>query len=307
MNKIYPKSCKSFSSAFPLLSASVAACLKHMNTIGSIRVLGLFALGLLSIAASAHATVIVHYTFDDSENRFADSSGNGYDLTNSVGTQTYVDNAFGVGDDALSNSSIYRVYRSSNAAFQAISDFTLEATINYTSFDSGTYYVLGQWDGTGAQRSYSLGVNSDGYLVLEISSDGTIAGMSTYTSSFTISASTNYYIGVSFDLSDQDGGIVFYGLDLDSSGATLLTSVVSHTLTTLNTPTARFVVGNRAYSGADIYTFDGLIGEVRVSDSVLTPGQLLISVPEPAGAAWLLGFAVLAVLAMKRRLKKDHA
>ena len=61
----------------------------------------------------------------------------------------------------------------------------------------------------------------------------------------------------------------------------------------------RFVVGTGIYDGLADSPFNGLIDDIRISDTALTPDQFTMSVPTP-GAAGLLGLAGLAATRRRR-------
>ena len=74
--------------------------------------------------------------------------------------------------------------------------------------------------------------------------------------------------------------IIFYAKDL-TNGGPLLLSTTSHSRTALNS-NSNFVIGN-ALDEAFQFGLDGLIDEVRLSNTVLAPSALLINaVPLPA-------------------------
>lgn len=115
-------------------------------------------------------------------------------------------------------------------------------------------------------------------------------------SNFRLEFGRDYYVASTFDLAAQQ--VVFYAQDLTNGGA-LLSSTASHSRTALNS-ISTFVIGNVLDEGFQ-FGLDGLIDEVRLSDTVLAPDALLINaVPLPA-AVWLFGTA-LAGLGVARRL-----
>jgi hypothetical protein len=111
-------------------------------------------------------------------------------------------------------------------------------------------------------------------------------------SGLSVSTGKDYYLAAAVDL---DGGQTTFYLQNLTDGGSLQSTTRPFDITTLNTPTM-FAIG--ATGDGTLY-FDGLIDEVRISNSALTEQQLLL-VPEPS-TAFLLAFALVGLAARRRR------
>jgi hypothetical protein len=108
----------------------------------------------------------------------------------------------------------------------------------------------------------------------------------------------DYYVASVFNLAAQQ--VTFYLQDLTNAGP-LQTSTAAHPLTTLNT-TSGLVIGGFTVDAFE-FGLDGLIDEVRLSNTVLAPSDLLVSaVPVPA-AVWLLCSALGGLGFARRRIR----
>jgi hypothetical protein len=114
-------------------------------------------------------------------------------------------------------------------------------------------------------------------------------------SGISVPTGKDYYLAAAVDL---DGGqTTFFAQNLTDAGS-LQSTTRSFDITTLNSPT-KFVIG--AAGDGTLY-FDGLIDEVRISNTALSAEQLLI-IPEPSTALVLgLGLAGLAAAGRRHRL-----
>jgi len=109
-------------------------------------------------------------------------------------------------------------------------------------------------------------------------------------SDFVLETDTDYYVASAFDLG---GDVTFWIQDL-TNGGTLQKVSSTHNVTALN-PSPLLTIGDDGTEHFD-FAIDGLIDEVRLSDSILTDDQLLVkstlSTPEPST---LLGLGTLAL------------
>jgi hypothetical protein len=114
-----------------------------------------------------------------------------------------------------------------------------------------------------------------------------------------ISFNRDYYVAVSFDIATDDA--IFYWQDLTGAG-TLQSQTVSLAVdaTSLGDPTLDFTIG---YSAGSDKRWDagGFIDSVRLSDSVLSQSELLVSVPEPSTIALMFGAAAGLFVMVRRR------
>ena len=113
-------------------------------------------------------------------------------------------------------------------------------------------------------------------------------------STFVLSPGVDYYVAAAVDIPGST--VTFYRKDL-TAGGPLQSFVASHARTALNNNTAFQIGSSTGPLGFD-FGFDGLIDEVRLSNTALGSGGLLI-VPEPSPAA-LLGLGLLALAGRRR-------
>jgi len=180
------------------------------------------------------------------------------------------------------------------------STFTIEAMANLSAYDSTKVEMIAsQWITASPQRSWFLGVASDGKLRLQVSSDGTAS--TTFDSGLTFSLSTDYYVAAVF----SSGTATFYMQNL-----TLGTAMQSVVITPGGAPTSaynstgNYQIGNYDASNTHANAWGGLIDEVRLSNTALTSAQLMI--PEPGSAMMVIG-AAAAFLFLRRRSRRRNS
>ncbi|MDR1282088.1 MAG: LamG domain-containing protein [Opitutaceae bacterium] len=280
--------------------------------------------GLAGVPTQSSASVLGYWRFENETNLYLDSSGNGVNLnsTGSVVTslllpETGAGSHFGpsvpnTGDPNLrganfGNQAGLLRRTTTSSILKLTTAFTVEAFVNITATEAtGNRYIASRWNYIGSnqtyERSWSLGVDSAGVLIGIVSTNGTAA--TTFTSTLTLAAGVDYYVGFSFDLNNQASGVTFYLQDLD--GGELQTKSLAHSLGAFyGTPNASFTIG--ALQGTSVSNMEGgwsgLIDEVRLSDTVLPTSQLLVApVPEPARAGLLVaGLCCVAALSLRRR------
>lgn len=186
-----------------------------------------------------------------------------------------------------------------NDAFTS-NTFTIEAYLNIDTLDlSSTPIVAGHFNSTGDQRAWFLAIApTSGRLRLALSDDGTAAEV--ITSALAIEAGKDYYLAAAVNVADTSSdGIIFYLQDL-TDGGPLLSENQSHDIDMLHNSTALFAIGSQGRSGGGNF-FPGIIDEVRFSNVMLSPDQLLV-IPEP-GTWLLLAFGSLTLLIVRRRWK----
>ena len=169
-----------------------------------------------------------------------------------------------------------------------VSDFTIEALIHREADPNskipvwpiaGQYSTKADYLGPANARSWKLNVrdgetSSDfGQLSLAISQNGSSIEAVKSGSSLTLDPDKDYYVGVSFDLSNQTDGVTFYVKDLTGGGPMQIVKL-GHTLTSLFDTSAPFWVG----TGINPWQRqgEGFVDEVRLSNVVLDPSELLV-------------------------------
>ncbi len=270
---------------------------------------------------SAEAATQGYWRFEDSPGFLLDSSVNG--LTLSTAGTAPVQTAIPLTGNGSAFPTVIPQTGSANAKFAdngganghffvadpfTVTNFTLEAVLNREVQSTSTQYILSQWTGLGNQRSYAFGVSgSNGVgggpaneLFLLLSQAGSTT--SVFGSGLILGLNTDYYAGVSFDLGNTASGIKFYSQNLTSGGA-LQTASVGHSLTALNDSTTLLRIGG--FDANDTNRFNGLLDEVRISDSVLGTSDLLVTaVPEPNTTFAVLLGGVVMLLVYRRRSRQ---
>lgn len=275
----------------------------------------------LLFAFSSQAAVIGYWQFEDGA-FLDDSSANGNTLTN-VGSMAQVAiPGSGNGSDfpttipqtGASNGRIADFTATSgvsgfsdadNASYGSIAAsgaFTIEAFINSGSGGGppeDSRYIAAQYDSGSSQRSWGFQVNQDDGLTLFLGDMGTF-WESPDSANNIIDLNKDYYVAATFDIATDDA--IFYWQNL-TDGGTLQSQTVSLAVdaTALGDPTLDFTIGHSAGS-TKRWDAGGFIDNVRLSDTVLTSGDLLVSVPEPSTVALVLGgLAGLFVMVRRRR------
>ncbi len=277
---------------------------------------------VMSGTAAIHAATIGYWRFESSDDFLKDSGPNGFNL-GTVGApaptylalpvsgpgskfsnpilQTEQSNA-GVADFGSAPGGYFSTAGTSDIF--NVNAFTIEAFVNLSNRTDTDILIASQNGGT--DRSWQFGVNrvagtNDYGLSLYCAPNASHDPSARFFLTHTISGfprlviGNDYYVAASFDLSAQTGGVKLYLQDL-TAGADLHMATFNHDLSVLNHSDADFCIGSRATGQ---YIWSGLIDEVRFSNTVLSEGQLLIQVPEPATIFLVVG--ALLCLAFRRR------
>jgi len=266
---------------------------------------------VLSCTAVAKAETIGYWRFENSANLGEDSGPNGLDLTQSGAADYYVLPETGRGsaiddpvpqtgadNDAAADLTGGYFHRADDPAF-TLSNFTVEA---YISIDEGDKYhhIAGQYVTTGDQRSWILGITSKNEVYFGVGDDGTYGAYQSHRG-VTLLPEHDYYLAASFDLSasgEGNGGIKLYSKNL-TLGDNLTVITTDHARTAVFDASCDFEVG--AYREG-MLPLDGLLDELRISDTVLSESELLVNVPEPIESILLVsGLMGLAIVARRRK------
>ena len=239
---------------------------------------------------------IAYYRFSSSE-LLNDSSGLGNHLTqNNTITQTAIPGAgdgsnfpttltgTGESNDQLitfnTSANLAGFYAADSNSLGSIASrgqFTVECFLNI-EMQSGaaspedSRYIASQYATTGNQRSWSWQINTSEGFTMFLSGDGASASTVSSTS-VTISDNKDYYVAVSYDAATTTA--VFYWQNL-TDGGTLQSETVVSGPTSLFDTTAELTVGYRLNS-TKRWGDSGYMDEVRISNTVLSSTQLLIS------------------------------
>lgn len=200
----------------------------------------------------------------------------------------------------------------SQSALAGLSSFTAEAFVNsdqFLTWESNIVSLYRGAAGTQSGNTFTFRTSTNGANKELSLSMGSSTSGKTYWSGVTLLTDKDYYVAVSFDLTKQGAGtsgVTFYIQNLTDNGALQVISKDIDTGTVVNAPSANnsyLEIGARkegSYMARGDMKWNGVIDEVRLSDTVLSQGDLLINqVPEPASLSVLLIGGGL--LAMRRR------
>ncbi len=285
------------------------ADLTHYTASGQ-RALGERFANRVLVDATSSGSTVGYWRFERSQGYASDVGGNCLTLTRGDGNNTITDEPteatlpgsgagahFGDPIPQTGASNAYAAsfdgsnhFRHADDGRFAVSDFTIEAYVRKagtaTQAIASQYYNSGDAD----ERSWMLFVrNETGYgdenrkLELALSDDGTSASTITINSGLDIMTGTDYFIAVSFDESNQAGGVTFYVKNLETD--TWQTATLGHGIDSLHDSAGNFNIGA---ASNDTIGWDGLIDEVRLSNVVLGQDDMLASIPEPATMALLI-------------------
>jgi len=234
----------------------------------------------------------LHYRFEDSPGFTNDSGSSSVTLKFGNGTPTqYTLPGAGQGsaipdpvpltgtanDKAADLDPVNERFDSGNSDyFIWVGDFTIEAFFNLELAGAARALIAGSWESGAAARSVMF-VEESGTLRLWI--DDTGAGdWDIIDSGLSIDLNDDYYAAVTFDESEVSpaSGVTFYLQNLTDPGA-LQTATKAHTTASLYMEDS-VVIGSSQDGGNG---FLGVIDEVRITSSVLTQEELLIT---PGGA-----------------------
>lgn len=193
-------------------------------------------------------------------------------------------------------------YRTPDAPAFSITNnqFTVEAFVSINNANA-TRMIASQWQIGGSQRSWFLAVESGTSLLrFGSSSDGTntAGNQINMSSNLQLQPNTPYYVGAAYD----NGDVTFYLKDLSDPNSVLQSHTVSGYTSSLHDSTGQFMIGaydQPANSGTGTLRWAGTIDEVRLSNQVLQPFQLL-AMPEPSKAVLCL-LGLLGLAARRRR------
>jgi hypothetical protein len=150
--------------------------------------------------------------------------------------------------------------------------------------DASVRTITATWDGKESSPGWSLGVtgrkskNRPQTLVLQLAGapmEGSV-GVEAVFSGLNIELNKPYFVAASVDLANtNESGITFYSRDLSNDDEPLQVTHVAHRTGQPIRATANFTIGGRD-TGVD-HVWDGLIDDVRLSNCVLKPEQLLLT------------------------------
>ncbi len=165
-------------------------------------------------------------------------------------------------------------------------DLTIEAFIHLrsTADDGQVRTIASHWDGVKGHPGWSVGVTGKksrykpGTLVLLLSGTGSPANDTAEPvfSGLSIEPGKPYFIAVATRLADSgESGVTFYVKDMTNDDEPMLAANVPHTTIADIRGTMPFTIGGR--SGAASHLWDGVIDDVRLSNTALAKEELLVT------------------------------
>lgn len=290
-----------------------------------------FSFGVLE---TTFAGIVGYWRFEDTPGFLSDSSPNNQDLQSVNGAgpisspfenpvpQTVAPNAQAANLDKSGGSFGQYLYRSvaPGDSLYGLDRFTIEAYVNLKSSDSGYIprSIASQFDhytGNANQLQWNFVVTGEGSgfgarnLLMILSGDGKPANVKYLDSDLQLTLGTSYYAAATVDVDSANGAMVdFYLKELDVAGSTLQHSTAHlPSLTSLHDASGLLRLGAEWSTTTSPHVWDGLLDEVRFSDSVLDEAQLLVTasaVPEPSSLVLWVSVAVCAVAWRGRRKRR---
>ncbi len=261
------------------------------------------AVGLACLPSISRAAVIGQWRFEQGA-FLTDSGPNGYTLGTpggtSVPTQVPPPSGFpnsipGLG--ANTGAASFDGDDRFTASIPSMPSTTLSieaiVTTSVGAVSSGgvTKAIAGQWSGSGSDRVALLAILSTNVLNFYFNGTNVGSGLPA------LVANQTYYVAVTVNMANtSSAGITFYQQNLSAAGP-LLTAGVAHsaTHTAFNTSSVPFTIGA---TNTPSSTWNGVIDEVKFSDTKLALSELII--PEPSSLALAFAGAGLAVLRRRR-------
>lgn len=277
------------------------------------------------LTSETQAAVLGYWRFENSSDLGEDSSGNNIDLTNTGVVGSYALPVSGIGSDfynpipstgaANTNAGNFELSESDRLSVadpfgSGLGDFTIEALVNLESAGATTEVrpIASQWSTTSSNHSWSLGITGESSglgarnLILQLTPTGGSGSVINIDSDFQLTLGSDYYVAASLNFEPVTGlTATFYFQDL-TAGGLLQSAVRTNAITGVFNSTANFYIGRGGTTGGSILYFDGVIDEVRLSDSALGQNDLL-AVPEPS--ATLLVSLGLAVTLFRRKSRRS--
>ena len=259
----------------------------------------IFSLIMLAFSVSASASLVAYWNFDETSGTVAHDSAGSYN-GNLHGSASWSPSG-GIAGGAISLNRTTNDYVDMGNVLPFNSgDFSIVAWVK-TSTTSDNTFVLsrhrsGTWNGyfIGVNKSGSYGQSNKAYFY-----DATSPGNCPVSTTDVNDDAWHQIVAVH----DADGLSKIYvdGIPYEDN---------KNSQTPIYNSASHFLIGGITVDTGPASYFDGLIDDVRIYDQVLTDAQIndlyqntVSPVPIP-GAAWLLGSALLGLVAVRRRKNK---
>jgi hypothetical protein len=297
----------------PLIGAS-ARVIRRFGEVKLFVFLAIIGIAIFSQALPVNAATLGYWRFENSSNLGLDSSGNNVTLS-STGVGSYTIPVSGTCSGffdpmPLTQEDNFRAAQCFNAAVSnanclsasdpwpgGFSDFTIEAMVTIKSLWYGPARVnpivsQGAWAPT--NNGWELAVSgSDNTLIgkrlLHLQMSQTGSNIVVLNSNIPLLDNKDYYVAASVHFSGSNTTAIFYSKNLTDGGAMVSSTVVSSTIKSLYNSSSNFYIG-RGGTTSGFLSWNGHIDEVRLSDRVLAPTELLENasiVTGTAGPNWI--------------------
>lgn len=141
------------------------------------------------------------------------------------------------------------------ATFNLSSGFSINVKCRTPLFSAGiAQFLVGKWNTTGNQRSWSFRISSTGFPVLLTSNDGTTIVTTTSTAALpTTLQNTDVWLSASFNPTNGSNRVANFRYSVDGVNWTTLGTTVTSTTTTIFTSTATPSAGAQADAGVPYF------------------------------------------------------
>ncbi|HVJ46750.1 MAG TPA: LamG-like jellyroll fold domain-containing protein [Luteolibacter sp.] len=243
------------------------------------------------------ASTIGYWRFENASSLGEDSGPNGLTLTNANSVASIATPFPAIIPGTSQGNTLAGQFTSGSSRYLwtddkelfEFSDFTVEAYIKPASFGSGSAArtIVSQLNtGTGASIAWQFGVTGTSSSLgatrpfIQMSGNGTDLVSYSPGAAFTLEAGKLYYVAATVRFTGTGIETKFYLKNLTDASATFQSgngtfSGSTAVPTAIFNSTARFAIGASYASGVSSRHFDGVIDEVRLSNSALAVSELL--------------------------------
>jgi hypothetical protein len=256
---------------------------------------------ILLVTSSYAQSPVANWTFSDPNNLGADSSGNGYNLTEELGTNGQIKPADGPGGRGAAsfNGSAYMDFQNSDLENFPTnlpinnSSYTITAWIDPGTIVGGAHGIIGWGAYETSDATNAFRTDNNGGIINYSWSDDAIydpAGFSVYDGNW-------HFVAVTYD---STTGNRFVYIDPATSN---LSPYQSNPKNTLGVQATNFAVGATCFTcGGGREYFKGEMSQIEVFNSALTSAQIdSLDSTSPEPATLLLAISAIGLLLLRRR------